>query len=174
MHAGAWWDTRAARRPWWYTPHVVRRWYTKPAAWINKKDIFAVFAYEFEPLHKSRRSRVYHQNEVLHIINSAGIVYHHCESTIQPTADDIHLRWWDTRVPRDDIPLLLQWIKNRQVETCRFLAEKQRFEVSIFPSYKVQKNRNFQRFLIVRKTHKSTWVRFRTHFGYGSYPLDSF
>ena len=57
-----------------------------------KKDIFSVFAYEFELLHKSRRSRVYHQNEVLHIINSAGIVYHHCESTIQPTADDIHLR----------------------------------------------------------------------------------
>ena len=29
--------------------------------------------------YKSRRSRVYHQDEVLHIINSAGIVYHHCE-----------------------------------------------------------------------------------------------
>ena len=57
-----------------------------------KKDILGSFAYEFELLHKSRRSRVYHQNEVLHIINSAGIVYHHCESTIQPTADDIHLR----------------------------------------------------------------------------------
>ena len=29
---------------------------------------------------------------------------------------------------RDDIPLLSQWIKNRQVETCRFLAEQKGFE----------------------------------------------
>ena len=57
-----------------------------------EKDIFGIIAYEFELLQKSRRSRVYHQNEVLYIINSAGIAYHHCESTIQPTADDIHLR----------------------------------------------------------------------------------
>ena len=57
-----------------------------------EKDTFGSLAYELELLHKSRRSRVYHQNEVLHIINSAGIVYHHCESTIQPSADDIHLR----------------------------------------------------------------------------------
>ena len=35
-----WWDTRAASRPWWYAPHVVRRWYAKPAAWINKKGTF--------------------------------------------------------------------------------------------------------------------------------------
>jgi len=38
IHAGAWWYTRAARRPWWYTPHFVRRWYTKPAAWIKNPE----------------------------------------------------------------------------------------------------------------------------------------
>ena len=45
-----------------------------------KKAIFHSFVYDFEPSHKSRRSRVYHQDEVLHNINSVGIVYHHCES----------------------------------------------------------------------------------------------
>jgi len=54
---------------------------------VYKKDIFAVLAYEFELLQKSRRSRVYHQDEVLHIINSVGIVYHHCESGF-----DTHLK----------------------------------------------------------------------------------
>ena len=38
IHAKAWWDTRAARRPWWYTPHFARWWYTKPAAWIKKSS----------------------------------------------------------------------------------------------------------------------------------------
>ena len=40
MHAGAWWDTRAVSRPWWYTPHFVWRWYAKPAAWINQNRTF--------------------------------------------------------------------------------------------------------------------------------------
>jgi len=31
--------------------------------------------------------------------------------------DDIH-------AARDDMPLLSQWIKKRQVETCRFLVEE--------------------------------------------------
>ncbi len=57
-----------------------------------KKDIFESFEYEFELFQKSRQSRVYHQDEVLHIINSVGSVYHHCEIEIQPAADDIHLR----------------------------------------------------------------------------------
>ena len=57
-----------------------------------EKDILAVFLYEFELLQKSRRSHVYHQDEVLLIINSIRIVYHHRESKIQPTAGDIHLR----------------------------------------------------------------------------------
>jgi len=35
-----------------------------------EKDFFGSFEYEFEHLHKSRRSRVYHQDIVLHIINS--------------------------------------------------------------------------------------------------------
>ena len=30
---------------------------------------------------------------------------------------------------RDDIPLLSQWIKNRQVETCRFLVGGSRLEL---------------------------------------------
>ena len=55
-----------------------------------KKDIFDSFAYDFELTHKSRRSRVYHQDVVLHIINSAGIVYHHCERIlIHALRDDI-------------------------------------------------------------------------------------
>ena len=44
-----------------------------------EKDIFSSFAYEFELSHKSRQSRVYHQDGVLHIINFVEIVYHHCE-----------------------------------------------------------------------------------------------
>ena len=54
-----------------------------------KKDIFGTFAYEFELLHKSRRSRVYHQNEVLHIINSAGIVYHQVADRCTLKRDEI-------------------------------------------------------------------------------------
>ena len=37
-----------------------------------KKDIFGSFAYDFELSQESWRSRVYHQDEVLHIINSIG------------------------------------------------------------------------------------------------------
>lgn len=61
-----------------------------------EKAIFHSFAYEFATSYKSRRSRVYHQDKVLHITNSVGIVYHHCESGIQPMADEIH-------ATRDDI-----------------------------------------------------------------------
>ena len=38
----------------------------------HKKDIFSSFVYEFELSHKSRRSRVYHQDEGLHIIIAKG------------------------------------------------------------------------------------------------------
>ena len=44
-----------------------------------KIAIFVSLLYRFELPYKSRQSRVYHQDEVLHIINSVGIVYHHCE-----------------------------------------------------------------------------------------------
>ena len=33
-------DEIQPQRGWWYAPHVVRRWYTKPAAWINKNRTF--------------------------------------------------------------------------------------------------------------------------------------
>ena len=33
-------DDIQPQRGWWYAPHVVRRWYTKPAAWINKNRTF--------------------------------------------------------------------------------------------------------------------------------------
>ena len=37
--------------------------------------------------------RVYHQfRKELHIIKAERFVYHHCESKIQPSADDMHLR----------------------------------------------------------------------------------
>ena len=41
-----------------------------------QKDIFAAFAHELKLSHKSRQSRV----------------YHHCESEIQPSVDEIRLR----------------------------------------------------------------------------------
>ena len=31
-------DEIQPQRGWWYTPHFVRQWYAKPAAWINKFD----------------------------------------------------------------------------------------------------------------------------------------
>ena len=34
---------------------------------------------------------------------------------------------------RDDIPLLSQWIKNRQVETCRFLKTNPYFDTNAPP-----------------------------------------
>ena len=40
IHAYAWWDTRAARRPWWYAPHFARWRYAKPTAWIKKEATF--------------------------------------------------------------------------------------------------------------------------------------
>jgi len=38
------------------------------------------------------------------------------------------IRYNDSITIVDDIPLLSQWIKNRQVETCRFLAQRVGFE----------------------------------------------
>ena len=35
-----------------------------------EKDILHVFVYDFELSQKSRRSRVYHQDEVLHIVKT--------------------------------------------------------------------------------------------------------
>ena len=61
-----------------------------------EKDISGIIEYEFELSQKSRRSRVYHQDGVLHIINSVGIVYHHCERErslrlmIYTFGDEIH------------------------------------------------------------------------------------
>ena len=40
------------------------------------------------------------------------------------------MRYNDSIAIVDDIPLLSQWIKNRQVETCRFLAGMARFELT--------------------------------------------
>ena len=31
---------KGAMRPWWYPPRFARRWYAKPAAWINKNRTF--------------------------------------------------------------------------------------------------------------------------------------
>jgi len=45
---------------------------------------------------------------------------------------------------RDDISLLSQWIKNRQVETCRFLAETVGCELHFCPS---DKNNGSHQFL---------------------------
>ena len=33
-------DEIQPQRGWWYAPHFVRRWYTKPAAWIKKEVTF--------------------------------------------------------------------------------------------------------------------------------------
>ena len=40
-------DEIQPRRGWWYAPHVVRRWYAKPAAWINKKRTFGRQKFSF-------------------------------------------------------------------------------------------------------------------------------
>ena len=92
-----------------------------------KKDIFGTFAYEFELLHKSRRKPCISSiPQELHIIKTKFCISPRrkpCISSlrkkIQPTADDIHLRWWYPRLHRDDIPLLSQWIKKRQVDARR-------------------------------------------------------
>jgi len=57
-----------------------------------KKDIFGSFEYEFELSHKSRRSRAYHKDGVLHIINSEETVYHHCERKYSRCLMNIYLR----------------------------------------------------------------------------------
>ena len=74
--------------------------------------MFFVFAYEFELRIKSRRSRAYHQDQVLHIINSEGIVYHQNEVLYIIIAKAKYsLRLMRYTLARDDIPLLSQWIK---------------------------------------------------------------
>ena len=83
------------------------------------KDIIAFCVWIWN---QSGRSRVYHQDVVLHIINSVGIVYHRCEKNTAYGWWDTRFAWWYTPYG-DDIPLLSQWIKNRQVKTCRFLVE---------------------------------------------------
>ena len=98
-----------------------------------KKDIFGSFAYDFELLHKSRRSRcILSIPKELHIIKTKFCISS-LRKKIQPTADDIRLRWWYTPSVMiyafgDDIPLLSQWIKKRLVETSRFLAGVAGFE----------------------------------------------
>ena len=79
----------------------------------------------------------------MYIINSAGIAYHQNEVLYIIIAKrNAACGWWYTpsvmrcTLSRDDIPLLSQWIKNRQVETCRFLVEMARFELAsenLFP-----------------------------------------
>ena len=73
----------------------------------------------------------------MYIINSAGIAYHQNEVLYIIIAKrNATCGWWYTpsvmrcTLARDDIPLLSQWIKNRQVETCRFLVEMARFELA--------------------------------------------
>ena len=80
-----------------------------------KKILFAVLC-----MNSNSRAN---QCEALYIINSArncispkrSFVYHHCERKYS-------LRLMVYTLKRYDIPLLSQWIKNRQVETCRFLV----------------------------------------------------
>ena len=68
--------------------------------------------------------------KAVYIINSAGIAYHQNEVLYIIIAKrNAACGWWYTpsvmrcTLARDDIPLLSQWIKNRQVETCRFLVQ---------------------------------------------------
>ena len=41
---------------------------------------------------------------------------------MQSAVDDIHLMVMICTINRDDMPLLSQWIKNRQVKACRFFG----------------------------------------------------
>ena len=79
--------------------------------------------------------------EGVHIINSAGIVYHQDEvlhiiiaKVFQYIPNRVmkckggNAAFDDIHASRDDMPLLSQWIKNRQAEACRFLAEMVGFE----------------------------------------------
>ena len=93
-----------------------------------KKDIFAVFAYEFESLHKSRRKPCISSiPQELHIIKTKS-----CISSLRK--QNTACAWWYTpsvrrcTLTRDDSPVLSQWIKNRQVETCRFLVRARGLE----------------------------------------------
>ena len=45
---------------------------------------------------------------------------------------------------RDDIPLLSQWIKNRQVETCRFLCKDYKKDIFAVFAYDFEPSHNFQ------------------------------
>ena len=58
-------DEIQPQRGWWYTPHVVRQWYTKPAAWINKKRTFGRQKFSFcwwgmvDSDHRSQWQQIY-------------------------------------------------------------------------------------------------------------------
>ena len=58
-------DEIQPRRGWWYTPHFARWWYTKPAAWINKKRTFGRQKFSFcwwgmvDSDHRSQWQQIY-------------------------------------------------------------------------------------------------------------------
>ena len=66
--------------------------------WTTKKILSAFLRMNSNLYINHGESHVYHQDAVLHIINSAEIVYHHCESVIQPAADEIHALRDDMRL----------------------------------------------------------------------------
>ena len=69
----------------------------------TKKIFLPSFRMNLNSHRNHGESRVYHQDGVLHIINSAGIVYHHCERIyslrlmIYTFGDEMHAcAWWYT------------------------------------------------------------------------------
>ena len=58
-------DEIQPRRGWWYTPRFARRWYAKPAAWINKKRTFGRQKFSFcwwgmvDSDHRSQWQQIY-------------------------------------------------------------------------------------------------------------------
>ena len=72
---------------------------------------FVIFYHHItaKPWISSKRSFVYHQVADLYIIIA---------KKMQPSVDNIHLRWWYTPVG-NDIPLLLQWIKKDESKSFR-------------------------------------------------------
>ena len=68
--------------------------------------------------YKSQRSCVYHQNEVLYIINGETVASHHCESdlihALRVMIYSLRLMIYnDSNAIVGDIPLLSQWIKKQ-------------------------------------------------------------
>ena len=86
-------------------------------------------------------SRVYHQFRRNCISSKRSFVYHHCEKKCS-----LRLMIYTFG---DDIPLLSQWIKNRQVETCRFLVEATGFE----PAASASRTARYSWFLIICTTY---------------------